>query len=97
MKKIKIILESSRTHEYLEKETEGFKKWYLNIYNEKFNLGAVLLYDVIRTNYITDTYGIKYSSSSYRKKYGNYRVYYYDVIDENKLAIFKLKYGFRMV
>jgi len=56
-----------------------------------------MLYDITRTDFIKDTYGIRFTSSSIRRKHGNYRIYYYDVVDEKKLAIFILKYGFEIV
>jgi hypothetical protein len=96
-KKIKFILERKKSSFFLSQEEEPFKRWFFKRYNEKFNMGAVMFYDITKTDFIKDTYGIRFTSSSIRRKHGNNRIYYYDVVDEKKLAIFILKYGFEIV
>jgi len=90
--KVKIIFERAHIKNFFEKE----KDLYMNYC--KTNNPAIITVSMFRNyEYTMEKFGIKFTSCSYRRKFKFERVWYFDITDEKKFILFKLKYGFKMV
>lgn len=90
--KAKIIFERERLYDFFQKEGEG----YMLFCNAK-NPSIVTLSMFRHRDYTMDKFGIKFTSTSCRRTVSYQRVWFFEVTDEKKFTLFKLKYGFRMI